>query len=335
MPAWGLVVCLVYCLCLTASGSSEKHKISEAEQALYDYAANNATLVRQENGKIRWIVCKGTKHRFPDRYTFDAWGQHWDFAKPMNKTYLNSLSDGPKLPSLRDHHSNEEMLSLVGNRQSPFITETKKVFPSNMNLNYVYWSQGGERFVVLCWRDPEHQKFRVVAMRAPQSQPQSTGIETQVAARRGRGLEEKEEEKEWSEEDDDGDGDKKNEGSAAEKKAEKSQPDRDGVASDSDSIYIPRVQEDLAALAALNKEELLGNGEMLFLDFLGEDPRLFVSKATEGGRPRLWVVYCKRFHNQVPEIRMAFSPLLVHTKTGTEAGGLLGVYPTKVRYIYL
>ena len=97
MSAWGLMVLLVLLLGHKGSAGVLKHKISEAEQAVFDFAANNATLVRQENGKIRWIVCKGLKHRFPDRYTFNSWGQHWDFAKPMNKTYLNSLPDGPKV----------------------------------------------------------------------------------------------------------------------------------------------------------------------------------------------------------------------------------------------
>jgi hypothetical protein len=113
---------------------------------------SNATLIR--HGKHVYLLRDGIKFTFPDRYTFNSYGQIWRFARNVNKEMINSYSNGGAVPSLRDHHSNEAILSFG---ETPSL-QISKLFDA-LNLNYVYW----KHYIVLCWRITE-QKYRIVAM---------------------------------------------------------------------------------------------------------------------------------------------------------------------------
>lgn len=116
-------------------------------------AFGNSSLIR--HGKHVYLLRDSTKFTFPDRYTFNSYGQIWRFARNVNKEAINSYSNGGAVPSLRDHHSNEAILSFG---ETPSL-QVIKLFDA-LNLNYVYWKD----YIVLCWRITE-QKYRIVAMR--------------------------------------------------------------------------------------------------------------------------------------------------------------------------
>lgn len=139
-----------------ASGVAGFVRVSrgEHEKAVSAWASNS-TLVRH-GPKVYLVTGDNKKHTFPDRYTFNAFGQEWKHAKAFDRAQINALENGEEIPTLFDHHANEQMLALFTPK---FLTKTEKVFDGALNLNYVYFSD----FVVLTWRVTE-QKFRLIAV---------------------------------------------------------------------------------------------------------------------------------------------------------------------------
>ena len=203
----------------------------EHEKAVSAYSLNS-TLVRH-GAKVYLLTSDNKKHTFPNRYTFNAYGQEWKHARPLDRAQINGIENGEEIPTLFDHHANEQMLALF---TSQFLTKTENVF-DELNLNYVYFSD----YVVFTWRVTE-QKFRLVAVPRPTKQTQTGDTPGMY----------KTDMKKFSE----------------------------------FAVRDYHVKEDVKEIE-------------------GEDPRLFVLNG------RLWVVFCKRYPRQKPEIQVSFAELSI------------------------
>jgi hypothetical protein len=155
MNVIGGVIPLLIVLLLASVTSFVRVSREEHEKAVSIWASNSS-LVRH-GPKVYLVTSDNKKHTFPDRYTMNAFGQEWKYAKALDRAQINALENGEEIPTLFDHHANEQMLALFTPK---FLTKTEKVFDGTLNLNYVYFSD----FVVFTWRVTE-QKFRLVTLR--------------------------------------------------------------------------------------------------------------------------------------------------------------------------
>lgn len=195
------------------------------------------------------IDAQGKKHMFPDRYTLNTYGFHYNTLSFLSRAEIDAIPDGGDVPTLWDHHSNAEMLSIAKYSQ-PFLLDTFVVLKNLLNPDIVYFN--GD--IVLSYRhDPG--TIRIVwikknAVNPPISTPSS--------------------------------------------------PPPPPVQS---SKVSHDIDADLAILSKIDfRDSNMGHP---FLEFKGEDPRVFVTEGHSPTLARLWVFFCKRYKRGKPEIQMS------------------------------
>jgi len=128
-----------------------------ANMAAFLRDATNVTALRR--GRTVFLVKdKKTMHTFPDRYTMQTYGLGFGALPFAEKSLLESMSTGPGVPSLWDHHTNHDVLALGS---SSFLVNTTKVFSNLLNPSLVYLYKQRQYHIGLCWRI-EPGSFRVL-----------------------------------------------------------------------------------------------------------------------------------------------------------------------------
>ena len=274
-----LVCILLLCLSFPGVVGDGIESRENALITLQKYAASNATLVHVEGSRLQHKVRYGmllnnVLRRFPDRYTFSAWGQVHTLSTKLSDVLLQPEGDGKEnkkgdvivegdmLPSLVDHHSHEALVTLG---TSPFLSSAPvPIFSSEklhvgkqlgggvgdaaagafVNMNYV-WFAG---HFVLAWRC-SHSTFRLAAVKLPLSSTKNDSYE-------------------W------------------------------------ETRHLRALVEDPI------QHRLFWEGG---LEYTGEDPRLFLTGTDNKSEveQRLWIVFCRRHRHQKPELSMAFSSLVL------------------------
>jgi hypothetical protein len=113
-------------------------------------------------GRGLHYIKDGQRCEFPDLYTFHRMGfEAWKLPEGISKNVMSLPFNETLVPSLKDHHANQEMLSHQEfNRK--IVLKNDKVFPM-LNPGYVYYHD----FIIVSWRIDDFN-FRVAAIRRPQ-----------------------------------------------------------------------------------------------------------------------------------------------------------------------
>ncbi len=282
---------------------------------LHYYANMNTKLIRfadDQHKKARYalLVNNKTLHRFPDLYTFHAYGQEHiqpEVIHVNDKTSHNGIDidnnksggngggnyiNGEQIPSLIDHSSNELMIKIM----MDFEIESKSKSKSSSQLIILGSPQELPPRISSSINDSSisdrdkknnhlfnfnfipYDNHLILTWRSSMNSFKVTALPI---------------------------------------------PEQGGGSGMSDTNTFKKQQKVLQDFIDNYSSQLSGhNYNKAILEYTGEDPRLFTTGTSTNGdssgdskKGHLWIVFCKRKIGRKPELTMATSPLvLIHTK---------------------